>query len=537
MKFRFLLLLLLASFDANYSHAHASDPFEICDGLKRPGPNDDLLATDPERGQTVLWSQPRVGIFSFDEKGVSACDAALADSRLKPTYVQRRANLLQARAVHLLGSGRVEEALSSLGDSDRVGAGYPAKQFEEGIGLGNRVLRGIALQYAGRQDEADREFDLASRIRPWATSVAMQILRLRLPYVNVEQSLPMLKKAVVLNPSLNVAVMATAMQMGDFQTIIALGSGPAPEPLPDFQNYQDPNAADAKAQRILSNALRAGMRAYALCASARCSEGRTELDAFEASMRQSDATVNSQKDSAEVGLSTARGKSLASVVAWRKLIALRQEIAITPMPLDKLLAELQLTPGEAGIVRSDLLQLLAKFAGQTDRRALKSLFQASEAALATPHLTPGRSNLPAEFSSLPDVETSSIRVRYRPTTKGAFSLGSGFTILDTGKNDEFGVYFVDFNASMAAVEEAALYAAADLAKSKGFDAIVLTYSAAKNRRVVGSFVNEDMGRVAYLRFKFVSRTSAEPSVADYSFRMIDVDDVISGVGRNFRPLN
>ncbi|NMN03458.1 MULTISPECIES: hypothetical protein [unclassified Novosphingobium] len=532
MKYWFAAAIFVVGNNAYSSQACASDVFFSCDGLRKPGPNDDQLATDPERGQTVSWSEPRAEVRSLNEQGVAACDSALADPRLKMTYVQRHANLLQAKAAHLLGSGRIDEALVTLEASDRIGSTYPAKQFAQGIGLGNRILKGIALSLAGKKEDADVELDQARLTRPWASSVGMQTLRGRFTYSNTAQRLKLLREAAVLNPEVNVVGMAMALQLGDFQTANAMGAGPAPEPLPKFQGYYDP--ADAEAGRLLGNAERVGMRAYALCALARCAEGQTELEIFEQSLNRPQASSASRQDSNSNALSMARQGSLEKIAAWRKIIELRRGIADFSITPDQLITKIKVAPPQVKIVLSDLLHYSSKTGSSGSDPTLLAIIEANETALKNVDLVSSHLNVPAEYNLLPNVETSIIRVRYRPTTKGAFALGSGFTIFDTGKGDEFGIYFVDFAASTASIEEAALYAAAVLAKSKGFDAIVVTYNRTVSRQVAGNFVRADMGRAAYLRFKCLHRTSNDVAVADYGFRIIAVDDVMLGVENNLR---
>ena len=437
-KYLTVMTLVMAATVTISSQAHASDPFFSCDGLKKPGPNDDMLATDPERGQTALWSEPRAWVGSLDEQGVVACDIALADSRLKPTYVQRRANLLQAKAAHLLGAGRIDDALANLEASDRVGLDYPAKQFSQGIGLGNRILRGIALSLTGKIEDAAGELDKALLTRPWASSVALQAARVLFPKSNAAQRLNLLKRAAVLNPDVSIAGMALALQLGDFQTANAMGVGPAPEPLPVFQGYRDPASVDTEARRILRNADRTGMHAYALCALARCGEARAEMDAFESSLHQSQVSAKTQKGPTSSALSTVHQKSSATIAAWRQLIVLRDEIKNVPLT-PELLARLGEEPQQVKIVLSDLLNQTARSVGSKRDTAIATIVETNDSALLKQGSTQINLDVPAEFYALPDVETSIIRVRYRPTTKGILSLGSGFTVYNTDKIDELGI--------------------------------------------------------------------------------------------------
>jgi hypothetical protein len=103
------------------------------------------------RGSSDIRENP---IFGFDAFGLKACNTALADARLLPSYQLRRAHLLQAKALHQIGAGQAEQALAALTESDAIVATLQGRYFSDSVGLGNRAVRGFALISLGRK--ADR---------------------------------------------------------------------------------------------------------------------------------------------------------------------------------------------------------------------------------------------------------------------------------------------------------------------------------------------------------------------------------------------
>lgn len=103
------------------------------------------------------------------DRGIEACDRALADPLLLSEQWLRRANLLQAKALHALAAGKPDIALEAAGLSDETGKADP--YFVSSLGLGNHAIRALAFNDLGRKDEALAEIESVGRAQPWSASM------------------------------------------------------------------------------------------------------------------------------------------------------------------------------------------------------------------------------------------------------------------------------------------------------------------------------------------------------------------------------
>jgi hypothetical protein len=83
----------------------------------------------------------------------------------------RRAQLLQGRATHLIGLGAHDAALQSLDEADAIGAQRNDNLFNGGLGVGNNMLRAYALGKQGKKEQARAVIAQTRTLRPHATTV------------------------------------------------------------------------------------------------------------------------------------------------------------------------------------------------------------------------------------------------------------------------------------------------------------------------------------------------------------------------------
>ena len=133
----------------------------VCDGYNPPRGSQDGVAgvrnllVNAESSRT----QPAFG------RGVAICDAALADPRLQPQMSMRRANILQARAMHKAESGDAAGAFSDLGESDTL-IGRDA-YGRRSIGASSQLIRAWTQLRNGDREAAARTAREAMALRPF----------------------------------------------------------------------------------------------------------------------------------------------------------------------------------------------------------------------------------------------------------------------------------------------------------------------------------------------------------------------------------
>lgn len=135
----------------------ASDPdFSNCDGYSAPkGKSDGIARENFLFGATRSADIRRRSMSIFGELGLAACDRALTDSRLIDDFWLRRANLLQAKALHSIAAKQPEQAIALTMESDTLGSAHDHQYFVQSIGAGNQGIRAYALIAMGRKDEAE----------------------------------------------------------------------------------------------------------------------------------------------------------------------------------------------------------------------------------------------------------------------------------------------------------------------------------------------------------------------------------------------
>jgi tetratricopeptide (TPR) repeat protein len=129
-----------------------------------------------------IVGRPIIPLFSQGEKsttdvrvipsiGLSSCDAMLALAPDDDDAWDRRAQLLQGRATHLIALGAHDAALESLDEADAIGATRNDSLFNGGLGIGNSMLRAFALGEQGKKEAALAEISRARNLRPHASFI------------------------------------------------------------------------------------------------------------------------------------------------------------------------------------------------------------------------------------------------------------------------------------------------------------------------------------------------------------------------------
>ena len=209
--------------NAAVAAAPALSPFTAYDGYAQPSRSADGLNSDTVMfGLVTQAADQRRSTVPLGASGVAACDRALADASLKPEFAMRRAHLLQARGMHLIASGKLDDALASLQQSDAAGASQPL--FADSVGQGNRALRATALLGLGRKQEAEALLGQLEALRPYATSQRQLALQVRLQFEDDRATqMKLLRDSSRLDPRALHRMFWMSMLYDDFPSAIAYG--------------------------------------------------------------------------------------------------------------------------------------------------------------------------------------------------------------------------------------------------------------------------------------------------------------------------
>jgi tetratricopeptide (TPR) repeat protein len=256
--------------------AAANGDFYACDGYVAPGKKSDGITTGAWLfGLATGNTEYRRGAaLSVGSPGVGACDTALADPLLEPRYWLRRANLLQAKALHLIAMEKDEEALAVLRQSDSAAPAGEAL-FGGSIGFGNRALRAISLYRLNRIDEARAELSAIERGRPDANSLRALARTVRLLFEGDSDSyFRVLGKEAGYDPNLLELIFRASILYGRFDAAAAV-YGQISDDLPRNHGSFVIQGLEAQGyERIAERADLAGAMGYVLIAQGKAEAGR-----------------------------------------------------------------------------------------------------------------------------------------------------------------------------------------------------------------------------------------------------------------------
>lgn len=146
--------------------------FPRCDGFKAPNKRvDNMLQESSLWGLMKGSATGRKAGTLIGQSGLAACEAALQNPLLLPKYWQRRAHLLQSKALHLVQLKRYDDALAALDESKALADINEDLLFEESSLLGGLMIRSVALWNLDRKDEARAALAKARKVRPHANSI------------------------------------------------------------------------------------------------------------------------------------------------------------------------------------------------------------------------------------------------------------------------------------------------------------------------------------------------------------------------------
>lgn len=477
---RFVLMSAVALVAAAPVHAQG-DAFKACDGIKPPGKRGDSLTQIDEMFKST-WTigEERAAIMPSQE-GVTACDAALADPLLLTQFWRRRAYLQQAKAIHLIGLERYDEALRALDASDSEGAGRKDAFFDGSMGAGNHALRGWIYFRQGKTDAALVELEGVARDRPYSPRMAALASAIRLTFQKeLGQDLATLAAGAAQSPDLLRRLFWLSMLYGDFPAVLKYGPQLSFE-LPHGKRTDEIVGFEDKLYKMIAErADVSGAIAYATAASGNIDAANALLARAQADLDEAMAppivpeggklSRDQKDDFAERKMSGLDGR--AKLDRWKAAIGLRgdlakmngeelsaraQALSLMDMPvmIDMLTQFGALHPAERGLadmVGAKLRTRLDAERGQAHAMSFQNL-----------------------VDLLPRIETAAMRPRFKDTTVEQFLLtdNTGFNTTREKDSPYVTVRFASEIATPATVEELALLASAMRARQSGKDSFLI----------------------------------------------------------------
>jgi hypothetical protein len=530
------------------SVAASDQDFSACDGYNAPRGKSDGIARETFMFGAATRSADirRNSIYTFGEKGFAACERALQDTRLIDAFWLRRANLLQAQAVHAVWAGQAERAIELTSASDALGVAQKDGYFLQSIGVGNRGVRAYALIALGRRDEALAAIAEMRAGRPWSQSIRQLAMRL---HMHLDKSFAAhateMKDAIPLSPESGRALFWMLFLDGDLEAARAIAPTISFDLPKQRGGWTLRDGWQNELEEIGQRATVQGAHAYTEAAAgntasakAALAEAKADLDeAMAPPPPRADGKPPKKQDVEEYGrrLPYAR-RAKNEIELWEAAIDLRPKIATRPgdethaefiaKGLDKLpiiadiLANL---PTENAAEKAELDAVRARLRSDFDAERVKALdFPAVEL-----------------MALLPRPETSRIVPTLKPAGDGYFLSDSGLSRNQEGKSDTWTIRYTHNLAPIAAVEELAMLGAAQTARREGYDSMILLsrLSISRTTNVSGMYVGsyqQNSGYEAQMRVRFVNAGALPADLAGMEWRLIPAQKAIDDLSGRYK---
>jgi hypothetical protein len=513
--------------------------FANCDGYAAPGKKADGMTTASSLFNTGSSDIRKAKKIAFGAQGATFCDVALNDPLLQPMFWLRRANLLQAKALHQIASGEVDAALATLQQGDAIGKANNDLPFAESLAIGNRAVRAYGYIVSGRKADALVEIDAIAKARAYAPTVTRlsQRLAIRLE-PTFDNMMAAMRQGAVQSPDGLKTVLWISFIRGDYKSVTDIAPQITTETPIQMGGYvgqtNDPYAY-VKPDTELT-----GVTAYALAAQGRAEEAKQKIAAarvrLEELMVPPPPPEKGQKLTKAVTRDfetrTARGKAALAqldlwswAAEWRKTLPGRPfEVAIEEFEA-RGARELPLLydivrvarPKPEDIPKRD--EALAKF-DETGLKVIKQEFAADINDL---------------YDNVPRAETAKSRPSF---AKGGFFSG-GYEKKINPKSGTMTIQYRDTVATMATVEELSLLAAATEAKKAGKDSLLLL---SRRTIVVTTYVGyyggaqsggTPSGHDSQILVRFVDSKALPADLEPMRARLMNADAVIADLSPKY----
>ncbi|HMO75107.1 MAG TPA: hypothetical protein PKD48_07160 [Sphingopyxis sp.] len=522
--------------------------FPLCDGYAAPkGKSDGLSRETFMFGAASRSADIRRGaIIYFGERGLAACEKVLRDGRLIDAFWLRRANLLQAQAVHAIAAGQPERALVLTAQSDALGAANRDSYFAQSVGNGNRGVRAYALIALGRKEEALAEIDGLRSNRPWAQSIrelAMQ-LHMRLDNSFAAQRDEM-RDAIPLTPEKARALFWMQFLQGDYAAARELApiisfdlpkqrggwtlTGGETRALEDIELRAKVEGAWAYSEAVAGHE----QRAKALIAGA-----RADLDDM---MVPPPPQPNGRPPRKQDVENHARRLPHAraakdELTRWETAIAFRSTLGSRSVGDTQAMFQRE-GLGELMILPDILTQM--REIDPAGRDEIDGVLVALQTDFDTARIKALDLSTRDLMAMLPRPETPKIVPVLKPAGDGFFLSDSGLSRRREEQSDIWTVRYTHMLAPMAAVEELAMFGAAQTARREGYDSLILLsrLSIQRTTHVSGPYTGsyqQNSGYEAQMRVRFVNAGALPADLGGMDWRVIPAQKVIDELSDRYK---
>lgn len=475
---------------------------------------------------------------------LSACDRLLALPDYPKTASKTiRASYLQSRALALLASGSTHLALEAVEQSNAIGAASDDAVFDLSVGIGNTMLKSLALQRMGKEKEARALLETVRKARPYASSIVTSVDVLEAHFdktlvtyrEKLEGRLPIDPEAVraLFLLALLEGRVADADQYADQVDYTApkMRGGWTLEDAPGLLDKLRNEVRFDTARAYTAYATGNPDKAAAIMAASRGKvteyigkdprDGRKNMRVSKKKLkqwraRQEDAkTLEAMFAAVEATMpqrDTAPSMSEASL--RKSFMASEFKPALLPPTVE----QLRLIEGEdadkAEAVADGLMRLILGEAVNFDEGSLGSLLPKAEFVEHYPKLASSAS-------------------------KWLFSDGSGWSQAKEGDGDVRTVRYETLVGSRAMMEEMLLLAVANLARKEGRDAFVILSNRTLQRitRTYGYGTSvSDSGFEAQARIQLVDAASPPPEFAANPERILTIAQIERDLGERYQRI-
>jgi hypothetical protein len=520
--------------------------FQDCDGYFAPNSHSDGLRS----ASTLLLTfgvPARPVPLVIGRSGIHACDTALADPALLETYWMRHVTLLRARAIHKLAAGDDAGALDDVAKARAAMKDDPDPLVRRSLGLGLDLVRAYALAKTGHRDEARQIVNAILAERPYSRHVGLAVVAVTGNEGLQANDFAILKTLGRLDPRFVDAMFELAFDQRRFDEAIRLHPHiAAPVKGIDVGRDKEETAyqeARRDSQTLLNKAERRARLAYALAATGRAAQARTELAAAKALVAANVVTpapAPGEKEDRKVREARARANLVAAadrqagaaVAKWEKLVEWR--IGLDGPDADKIIPELNPNGLSLNGAHVDLLSTANRKRPSADLEATAKTLAARIAEPPDDRTTEAK----ILFEGMPPLEVRKTINGYQAShTLFAILWGgiSGFKTIGDPKTGKATVEYLGEKSSSTVVEEMALLRAADLARQTGHSGFVITGRRDYHREIVigygrGAGPGSDDGFSTQLDVEFVDLASLPPKFTALPWRALAAEEVVNALG-------
>ncbi len=477
--------------------------------------------------------------------GLSSCDAVLALPVNPDDAWDRRAQLLQARAGHLIALGAHDAALQSLDEADSIGAARNDILFNGGLGIGNSMLRAYALGKQGKADEARAIIAQTRKLRPHASVIDRGLDR-------IENNLNKDIDAMLENSVSKIKWQPDTMR-GLLPLFIWRGNMEGAARIVDDVSTINPkpiggwtiSGAQSPGSQLREDIEMQLQRAYVWAAL-----GNVEKSGAIIATTQSDiAEYIGTKPVAEPGRKVSKsamadyearvklGRSIEDLVArWQGAIQLRADTATQPAEALFDRAD-QLRVADL-IVGLDFLRQL-KFSNPAEQAEVTALIEKTDKDIAGDIL---KLDVDAIRAMLPEPEYLSDVPRFSGAGDGIFfGRENGFSQAKEKGSDISTIRFGTTSGSGPMADELALLAVAQYAQKEGKDSfILLARRSIKRTTTVSGYYTAgysyDSGYESQLRVALLDSANLPPEWLDKRHRLIMVSQLLQEIKPRYDAL-